>query len=106
MDRNQFSQKNIRYRKIRQFGFLSNACKAKSIAAARKNLELKFRELLTKEQRKEIAIERLFGKQGMNQCPCCKTGIMVMKFAITRTRPPPKYILDKIKKQKRKNSNK
>ena len=88
-----------RYRKIRQFGFLSNASKAKSIAQARKSLGIKHIQLLTKAQRKQIAIERLFGNISKDQCPCCKKGIMKMKIAITRNKPPPKHIIDKIKRQ-------
>ena len=89
-----------RYRKIRTFGYLSNASKAKSIPIARKALRVKHDHLLTKAQRKEKAIENLFGNVNIHQCPRCKRGIMQMKIAITRNRPPPKYILEKIKNQK------
>ena len=89
-----------RYRKIRTLGFLSNASKAKSIPIARKALRVKHDHLLTIAQRKEKAIENLFGNVNIHQSPCCKRGIMQMKIAITRNRPPPKYILEKIKNQK------
>jgi len=89
-----------RYRKIRTLGFLSNASNAKSIPIARKALRVKHDHLLTTAQRKEKAIENLFGNVNIHQCPRCKRGIMQMKIAITRNRPPPKYILEKIKNQK------
>jgi len=89
-----------RYRTIRTFGFLSNASKAKSIDIARKALHIKHHHLLTKAQRKEKAIEKLFGNVNIHQCPCCKKGIMQMKIAITLNRPPPKYILRKSKIKK------
>jgi len=46
---------------VRQYGLTSNASKAKSIAIARKALGLKHKQLLTKSERKAMAILRLFG---------------------------------------------
>ena len=90
-----------RYRKIRTFGFLSNASKGTSIPRAREFLNVKHDQLLTRAERKEKAIIILFGNTKINQCPCCKKGIMEMKMTITRNRPPPKDILNKIKNQRK-----
>ena len=90
------------YRKVRQYGLTSNASKAKSIAIARKALGLKHKQLLTKSERKAMAILRLFGTAELDDCPCCKKGKMKIIFGINKNRPPPKALLDKIKKQNRK----
>jgi len=74
--------------------------KQKSIPITRNALRVKHDHLLTKAQRKEKAIEKLFGNVNIHQCPCCKKGIMQIKIAITRNRPPPNYILRKSKIKK------
>lgn len=62
-----------RFRKVRQFGFVSNASKKKSIALARASLAVKQKELLTKAERKRLAKTRLF-KHRVHKCPCCQVG--------------------------------
>jgi hypothetical protein len=64
------------FRKIRQFGFLANACKAKLLTIARLALGEKTKTLLTRNERKRIALKRIFGER-TNRCPCCKKGEMV-----------------------------
>ena len=63
------------FRKVRQYGFLSNASKSKSLQEARLALGEKIKRLLTRKERKEKALQRLFGEKE-NRCPCCKKGIM------------------------------
>ena len=74
-----------RFRKIRQYGFLANACKARDIALARKALGAKQQQLLKRAQRRELAKKRLFQHRA-DQCPCCLNGQMV----IIGIRPPNK----------------
>jgi len=90
------------YRKIRHFGFISNASKAKSIAQARKALGVRIGQLLTKSERKGLAIFRLFGTHQLDACPQCKKGKMHVVFGINKNRPPPRELLQKIKNQKSK----
>ncbi len=78
----------LRFRKIRQFGFLANACKAKNIAAARKALGLKQRQLLSRAQRKALAIKRVFDEAALT-CPCCKKGQMVCIGVFAPNKDPP-----------------
>ena len=86
------------FRKIRNYGFLANASKAKSLTKARISLGLKTKELLNRQQRKEMALERLFSND-VNKCPVCKKGDMEMIFALSPNKDPPFEILIKIKKQ-------
>ena len=65
------------YRKIRQYGFLSNASKGKSLALARIALGERVKVLLTKKERKELALQRLFKGVSDKVCPCCQKGKMV-----------------------------
>lgn len=87
------------YRKIRQYGLTSNASKAKSIALARKALKVKIRKLLSKSERKAIALFRLFGTDHIDTCPHCKKGKMKVIFGINKNRPPPTELLIKIQNQ-------
>ena len=64
------------FRKVRQYGLMSNASKSKSLQLARLALGEKLKRLLTRKERKEKALERLFGEK-VNGCPCCEKGIMV-----------------------------
>ena len=64
-----------KFRKTRQYGFLANSTKAKSLNIARMALATKVKILLTRKERKTIAIQRLFSTS-VNQCPCCKKGEM------------------------------
>jgi len=72
------------------------------IAMARKALGLNHKQLLTKNERKAMAILRLFRTAELDDCPCCKKGKMKIIFGINKNRPPPKELLDEIKKQNRK----
>jgi len=94
------------FRKVRTYGILSNASKAKDILAARKALGYKHRALLNRSERKDLAIERLFGQQDINDCPVYQGGNMKMIFAINHNRPPPEYILNQMKRQNSKTKSK
>ena len=50
------------FRKIRQYGFLANVCKAKLLNIAREALGEKTKTLLTRNERKQIALKRIFGE--------------------------------------------
>lgn len=80
-----------RFRKIRQFGFLANVCKAKDLASARRAIEGKHAQLLDRAKRKQMAIMRLF-KQDLNRCPCCKKGQMHTIDVWLANKDPPDYI--------------
>ena len=80
-----------RFRKVRQFGFLANACKAKSLAKARKALNCKQAQLLNRAQRKELAKQRLF-KEHADRCPCCQKGKMIIIDVWLTNKDPPAYI--------------
>jgi hypothetical protein len=69
------------FRKVRQYGFLSNASKAKSLALARKALGEKVKTLLTRKERKDLAIQRLFKGQLEQTCPCCGKGKLVPVYS-------------------------
>lgn len=88
-----------RYRKIRQYGLTSNASKAKSLALASNALGIKMNQLLSKHERKALALFRLTGTTNMDQCPHCKKGKMEVIFGINKNRPPPPELLQKIKNQ-------
>jgi hypothetical protein len=77
-----------RFRKIRQFGFLANACKGRDLVQARKALGLKQRQLLSSSQRKTLAKERLFYQQA-DRCPCCRQGHMVIIGVFAPNKDPP-----------------
>jgi hypothetical protein len=76
------------FRKVRHFGFIANASKAKSIKAARQALHVKQKELLNKAERRTLAKQRLFKKEA-DQCPCCKQGRMVTIEVLSAARAPP-----------------
>jgi hypothetical protein len=89
------------FRKVRQYGFTSNASKKKSIAIARKALKQKNQDLLTRKQRKKLAILRVLGPNP-SQCKCCKLGTMLPYEGISRNKDPPmKADLQKIFKAAR-----
>jgi len=62
------------FRKIRQFGFSANACKAKKLNQARTALQLSLIQLYSRATRKRMARQRLFGFA--DRCPCCKKGTL------------------------------
>ncbi len=84
------------FRKIRQYGFCSNASKSKLLQQARLALGEKLRQLLTRKERKEKALHRLFGEKE-NRCPCCEKGIMVGIYSWevvskkTKNKSPPPF---------------
>ena len=65
------------YRKIRQYGFLSNASKGKSLALARMALGERVKVLLTKKERKALTLQRLFKGVSDKVYPYCQKGKMV-----------------------------
>lgn len=77
-----------RFRKIRQFGFLANACKTRELARARMALALKQRQLLSRTQLKILAKKRLFDQQA-HRCPCCRQGQMVIIDLFAPNKDPP-----------------
>jgi len=80
------------FRKVRHFGFIANASKAKSIKAARQALHVKHKELLNKTERRSLAKQRLFKKE-VDRCPCCKKGEMVTVEVLSAARSPPSNML-------------
>ena len=83
-----------KFRRLRHYGFLSNASKGKSLAKARQSLGVRQQMCLDKAQRKALARERLLG-QNPNQCRCCKTGTMQLVGFLPPVRPPPTATHDK-----------
>lgn len=82
------------FRKIRQYGFLSNSCKAKSLRQARIALGERVKVLLRRKERKALAKERLFKGVSQEECPCCKKGKMVQRYSwdaaeMRRNKSPP-----------------
>ena len=79
------------FRKVRQYGFCSNASKSKLLNQARVALGEKTRSLLTRKERKAKAQQRLFG-DATDQCPCCKKGTLIPIYsweAAFRNKAPP-----------------
>ena len=76
------------FRKVRQYGFTSNAAKSKAIPKARIALGLKLQQLSSRKQRKQLALNRLFDTD-INQCPCCKNGKLVLIYGWAQARAPP-----------------
>ena len=77
-----------RFRKIRHFGFLSNAAKKKRLNQAKQALLKKQHNALTKAQRKALAAQRLFSNNP-SLCPCCKQGRMVIVEILLPNKDPP-----------------
>ena len=77
-----------RFRKIRHYGFLSNAAKKKSLTLAKKVLQNKRHITLSKAERKAFAQLRLFGLPN-NNCPCCGIGEMIHLDSWEPNRGPP-----------------
>ena len=77
-----------RFRKIRHFGFLSNAAKKKRLNQAKQALLKKQHNALTKAQRKALAAQRLFSNNA-SLCPCCKQGRMVIVEILLPNKDPP-----------------
>jgi len=75
------------FRKVRQYGFTSNAAKSKSINKARIALGQRMVILLDRKERKEIAKLRIFGLP--DQCPLCQVGKMITIEAQQGNKDPP-----------------
>jgi hypothetical protein len=65
-----------KFRRMRHYGFLSNAAKGKALEKARRSLKVKAEAKRDKTARREAARQRLFGSNP-RQCPCCKVGTLV-----------------------------
>lgn len=76
------------FRKVRQYGLVSNASKAKSIKLARKALGHRHRELLTRAERKVLAQKRLFGDK-VHKCPICESGQLWPLIPFPQNKAPP-----------------
>jgi hypothetical protein len=76
-----------RFRKVRPYGFTSNASKKESINKARIAPGLYMVILLNRKERKQKAKERIFDEP--NQCPCCKVGKMQIIDATMGNKDPP-----------------
>ena len=76
------------FRKVRQYGFTSNAAKAKALPQARIALGIKQQQLSNRQQRKQLALKRLFDTD-LDQCPCCKKGKLVLIYGWAQARAPP-----------------
>ena len=79
------------FRKIRSYGFVANAVKAKKVALARQALGEKVRALLQRKERQQVAQKRLFATDRL-QCPCCKTGKMITVAEWQRNKSPPDWV--------------
>jgi hypothetical protein len=77
-----------KFRRIRHYGFLSNAAKGKALSKARISLKVKAQEKMDKAARRALARQRLLGTNP-NQCRCCKVGTMVTVGVLLPARAPP-----------------
>jgi hypothetical protein len=77
-----------KFRRLRHYGFLSNAAKGKALSKARKALGVKQQQSLDKAQRRALALERLLG-ENPNRCPCCKEGTLRRIGVLPPSRAPP-----------------
>ena len=77
-----------RFRKIRHFGFLSNAGKRKGLNLAKKALLNKKHNPLSKTERKALATARLFANK-KDSCPHCKNGRMIIVDILAPNKDPP-----------------
>ena len=76
------------FRRIRHYGFLSNASKTKSLEKARKSLGVHNQARMDRAARRELARQRLLG-QNANRCGCCKVGTLHRIGILPPTRAPP-----------------
>jgi Putative transposase len=77
-----------KFRRIRHYGFLSNAAKGKVLAKARASLKVKTEGKRDKAARREAARQRLLGLN-RRQCRCCKVGTLVTVGVLLPARAPP-----------------
>lgn len=80
-----------RFRKIRHYGFLSNAVKIKYLKLAKMDLEKKRFIALSREERRAYAKLRLFGFPD-DTCHCCGQGKMVAFDSWSANKDPPDYL--------------
>lgn len=81
-----------KFRRIRHYGFLSNAAKGKALERARQSLGIQAQAKMDSAARKAEALRRMLG-ENPNQCRCCKAGTMQRVGVIPplcRGRSPPK----------------
>jgi hypothetical protein len=78
----------LRFRKIRQYGYTSNACKQKSLAIARVALNAGQVILSTKKERKAAAIDRLFGTRKAHFCTKCGCEMTIIDVISPNKDPP------------------
>lgn len=86
-----------KFRRLRHFGFLSNAAKGKALEKARQSLGVKGQAKMDAAARKAEALRRMVGlchSEGTNQCQCCKEGTMVRVGIIPRARSPSVDVMD------------
>ena len=76
-----------KFRRIRHYGFLSNAAKGKALEKARQSLGIKAQAKMDRAARKAEALRRMLG-ENPSQCRCCKEGTMVRVGIIPRARSP------------------
>ena len=77
------------FRRIRHFGFLANAAKPKALPKARAALKSPPKKPSTSQERKDLAIKRLFPQQDLHKCPHCEKGIFQTQTTILPQRAPP-----------------
>ena len=76
------------FRRIRHYGYLSNASKSKSLSAARKSLGLQAKKRIDRATRKVLATERILG-QNPDRCRSCEIGTMHRVGVLPPSRAPP-----------------
>ena len=77
-----------RFRKIRRYGFLSNAAKKRGLEQAKRALLKKKHYALSRIERKALALQRLYG-QNSHVCLSCKEGKMVIIDILLPNKDPP-----------------
>jgi Putative transposase/Transposase zinc-binding domain len=78
-----------KYRRIRHYGFLSNAVKAKSLALARRSLKVTAPPRMTAQEVKQAALTRLFKDKACDKtCGHCQAGVMVVIAHLPPIRAP------------------
>ncbi len=80
------------FRRMRHYGILSNAAKARALAACRRSLRPHDvpKPKKDKKQLREAALQRLWQGRDPNLCPCCKTGTMLrIGLVPPQARAPP-----------------
>ena len=85
------------FRKVRQYGFMSNACRQKQIARARTALGVAQKKLMTKAEPKAAAVERRFGMADPCRCHKCNKGSMITIDVISPNKDPPNPLKKPIK---------